>query len=203
MGRVWDLSISRSNHLLAARDRNRIFVAKINGTDSLDLSGRFEFGLLPSVEGARLEQIGFNPRNDECFSVRDTRSVQIWNLEAKKCTPVTTILRLADGEGKTGITKWNPHDSNMIACLNENKGFALFDIRSKTTLYKQDLEISLQSKLQWSPFIPYWMAVSTDDGVSVFDLRYTGSKPAAFMPMLCPNDVLLKTLLVKFVAGMV
>ena len=191
MGRVWDLSVSKGGHLLATRDRNRIFSAQIRDNEGqLEVTGRFEFGVPRTADDSRLEQVRFMPGSDECYAIRDTGSVQLWSLATKKSAFTSSVMSLE--AGRTVHIEWCPHTPNILAVLSEPEGVSLYDIRSpgSAVFRQQSIRISPPSKARWNPFIPYWLAVSTEDGIATFDLRYAATKPPAFMSIPHPNDVL-------------
>lgn len=67
-----------------------------------------------------------------------------------------------------------------MACGGVAEGVRLYDIRIRGSGRPQlelPCAISRESKLAWNPFIPYWIAASTEAGLSIYDLRYTGGAP--------------------------
>lgn len=111
-------------------------------------------------------------------------------LESSKGS-LQTIHRWEYSSFRVSDLQWSPLKPNIVAaCLqgtNSNSpGYIeIFDIRAQKEHMTIPYSVSMTSALGWNPFLPYWLACSNHDGISIYDIRYFTSNPALTLP--CPR----------------
>jgi WD repeat and SOF domain-containing protein 1 len=92
--------------------------------------------------------------------------VQLWSQE--RSNPIQTWNWGVDTVSKV---KFNPVETNIIACTSMDRGIYLYDIRGKTPLQKTVL-LNKSSALCWNPQEPFNFTVGNEDGNAYsFDMR--------------------------------
>jgi DDB1- and CUL4-associated factor 13 len=92
--------------------------------------------------------------------------VQLWSQE--RSNPIQTWSWGVDTVSKV---RFNPVETNLIACTAMDRGIYLYDVRGKTPLQKTVL-LNKSSALCWNPQEPFNFTVGNEDGNAYsFDMR--------------------------------
>ena len=103
--------------------------------------------------------------NDKKF-VTCGQILQIWNYERSQ--PYQTFEWGADSISRV---KFNPSETNLLACTALDRSIAIYDLRGGTPLRKTNL-MNKSSCLCWNPMEPINFTVGNDDGNCYsFDMR--------------------------------
>lgn len=109
---------------------------------------------------------GIDHRFDNSQFVTSGEIVQIWNTERN-----SPMQQFEWGSDTTIVAKFNPAESNLIACTSMDRGIFIYDMRGRTTLQKTVL-MNKSSCLSWNPMEPINFTVGNEDGNAYsFDMR--------------------------------
>lgn len=92
--------------------------------------------------------------------------VQLWNEERG-----TSFQKCDWGIDTVTKVKFNPVETNLIACTSMDRGIYIYDIRGKSALTKT-IMMNKASCLAWNPQEPFNFSVGNEDGNAyTFDMR--------------------------------
>jgi len=92
--------------------------------------------------------------------------VQLWSQDRNQ--PIQTWNWGVDTVTKV---RFNPVETNLIACTSMDRGVYIYDIRGKTALQKTVL-LNKSSAICWNPQEPFNFTVGNEDGNAYsFDMR--------------------------------
>lgn len=100
------------------------------------------------------------------FFVTGGEIVQLWNYERN-----SPFQKYDWGIDTVTKCKFNPADSNLIACTSMDRGIYIYDIRGKEAL-KKTIMLNKASCIAWNPQEPINFTVGNEDGNAYsFDMR--------------------------------
>lgn len=103
---------------------------------------------------------------EKSFFVTGGEIVQLWNYERN-----SPFQKYDWGIDTVTKCKFNPVDSNLIACTAMDRGVYIYDIRGKEALTKT-IMLNKASCLAWNPQEPINFTVGNEDGNAYsFDMR--------------------------------
>ncbi|PJF19344.1 hypothetical protein PSACC_00844 [Paramicrosporidium saccamoebae] len=183
---MWNVSVAKSGRVLMALDGQAVALGSLStASGNLELSDTTD-----SVDDGRIEQSFFVAENEDYFATRTSRCVKLWGLRSDQAVLTREIALTLQDDQTTGHCESNMHDPNVFLTSIIQDGFSLWDVRAASQLcYSQNMSVTPQTKFKWNPFIPYWIAASTEKNVQIYDLRYTGNKPMCILPTPHANDV--------------
>lgn len=178
-------------HVLVAKDDGVVTLANLKFVDRLNLQANACHNFKIDTLQEHLEQIDFSPSKYGMFLARDNQSVKLWSLGDQRASPIQTIweenheklYRISHGS-------FSPHDDYMVAYAAKSKGIFVHDSRSARCVYEMPSECNNFARIKWSPYIPYWLACSSERGIEILDLRYTSKSPCQILPMAFVSDVI-------------
>ena len=182
--RFWDLNTKKSLFVVQAHDK---FVKGIAfdrtghnilscGDDSAINIFNVRKALEQQMAGQAIEPVNrFNSGNlltsidcslQDPYFVTGGDTVQIWNQE--RSSPFQNCDWGIDTVSKV---KFNPVDTNLIACTSMDRGVYIYDIRGKAGL-KKTIMLNKASCLAWNPQEPINFTVGNEDSNAyTYDMR--------------------------------
>jgi WD repeat and SOF domain-containing protein 1 len=97
-------------------------------------------------------------RFDQSHFVTSGEMVQIWNTERN-----SPMQQFDWGSDTVMTARFNPVETNLIACTSMDRGVFIYDIRGKTCLQKTVL-MNKSACLAWNPMEPVNLTVGNEDG---------------------------------------
>lgn len=180
--------MAERNSLLALTDENKLIKVRLGHHCILDEQMELHVPLM----NKNIEQIRCTPRLEDYLACHDTTVMRLYNL-AGGTIQSNGIISEVTGEDQLGMLQWSPHDSKIISSAVMGKSFRLHDVRmNSSVIYERPLAVTERSKIKWNPFIPYWTGVTADEGISIYDLRYSSTAPLVTLYDQGVVDVLFK-----------
>jgi len=106
---------------------------------------------------------------DSQFATASDEAVQIWTPERN--TPIQTHAGIWESHDTITTVRFNPAESNLLACCSADRGIGLFDTRVGSALRKTVLRMRTND-LQWNPMEPMNFVVANEDfNAYTFDVR--------------------------------
>ena len=106
---------------------------------------------------------------DSRFATASDEAVQIWTPE--RSTALQSYSQLWGSEDTVTTVRFNPAETNLLACCSADRGIGLFDTRTGVALKKTVLRMK-SNDLRWNPMEPMNFVVANEDfNAYSFDMR--------------------------------
>lgn len=106
---------------------------------------------------------------DTQFATASDEAVQIWTPD--RSTALQTYSQLWGSDDTVTTIRYNPAESNLVACCSADRGIGLFDTRTGVALKKAMLRMR-SNDLQFNPMEPMNFVVANEDfNAYTFDMR--------------------------------